>query len=235
MLSARVRADAAGSKRLAFKRLTMSTRCPACDHENRSDARFCQRCGQSLSEPGGAPAPVPRRRPRRAWPTGLALLIAGLSLAFNLYLLSQLTQFRAAALTVVDGGSALLEDVEQHGLAVDVSISQTIPIERDWPVKLNLDWPLKVEVPINTTVNVPINLGALGTRVVRIPINTVVPISVVVPIRLDRSFYISLSVPLSLTVPIRVAPDQPPLDRWLPILRERLLQVRQQLDGETVR
>ena len=210
----------------------MSTRCPACEHENRPDARFCQRCGQALPEPGGAP--TLRTRPRRAWPMWVALLIAGLSLAFNLYLLSQLTQFRAAALAVVDGGSALIEDAEQHGLAVDVSISKTIAIERDWPLKLNLDWPLKVDVPINTTVHVPIDLGALGTRVIDIPINTVVPISVVVPIRLDRSFYISLSVPLSLTVPIRLAPDQPPLDHWLPLLRERLLKVRQQLDGEAV-
>ena len=169
---------------------------------------------------------------RRRWPTGLALLIAGASLAFNLYLLSQLAQLRAAALAVVDGGQAVIEDVEQRGLVVDMSLSKTIPIERDWPVKLNLDWPLKVDVPINTTVNVPIDLGALGTRVIHIPIDTVMPISVVVPIRLDRSFYISLSVPLSLTVPIRIAPDQPPLDHWLPLLRERLLNIRQQLNGE---
>jgi hypothetical protein len=71
--------------------------------------------------------------------------------------------------------------------------------------------------------------------VIRIPINTVVPISVVVPIRLDRSFYIRLPVLLSFTVPIRIAPDQPPLDRWQPLLRERLLKVRQQLGGEAAR
>lgn len=162
----------------------------------------------------------------------MALLVAGLSLSLNFYLLSQLAQFRAAALAMVDGSRAVLEDVEQRGLTIDVAISQTLPIERDWPVKFNLDWPLKVDVPINTTVYVPIDLGALGTRIINIPISTLVPISVVVPIRLDRSFYISLSLPLSLTVPIRIAPDRPPLDHWLPLLRERLLNIQRQLNGE---
>jgi hypothetical protein len=96
------------------------------------------------------------------WPLWLAPVVAGASLAFDLYQSSQLTQLQMAALTVVDGGSALLEDVEQHDLAVDASVFKTTPIERDCPGKLNLDWPLKIDVPINTTADVPLGLGRWG-------------------------------------------------------------------------
>jgi len=170
-------------------------------------------------------------RPARNWAGWIALVIAIVSLLLNVILILGLLRARDATLKIVADGLNFVDDLEAKGLEFNFPISQTLRIDEDFPLKLDLDFPINAKFPINTVISIPVNLGPIGSRIVVIPINTTVPVSLTVPVHIDRAFPIDLPLSIQITVPIRLAPDQPPLEDWLALAREKLLEVQRQIEG----
>lgn len=220
----------------------MSNQCAQCGFVNRDEARFCKQCGTLLNAAAtpmasAAPAVAPARR-RGSWVAATALTVAILSLLLNLVLLAAvgmlvggLLQARQAAVQALDQGIRSVEQVQREGLSFDLPISQTVQINQAIPIRRDLTIPIRTEIPINTEVSVWVTIPVIGQRAINIPVNTTVPVSLTVPIHLDTSVDLSLPVPISLTVPIRLSGDTPPLNVWLPSLRNGLEDVRRRIDG----
>ena len=191
-------------------------------------------------QPPPPPTPESPRRPARNWLAVVALVVAIVSLLINVALiyvllragdfgLRALNRVRETALTNIDDGLNFVNDIQKSGITFNFPISQTLPINQEIPIQADLVIPVRATVPIKTSVNVTIDLGSLGTRDVQIPINTTVPVSVAVPVNLNHTFNINTLLNVRLTVPIRIKADQPPLQDWLKLARDKLTGLRSQV------
>ncbi|MBI4772171.1 MAG: hypothetical protein HY784_17570 [Chloroflexi bacterium] len=180
--------------------------------------------------------PSPSRPPgyRTLW------LVVIASLALNLYLLRSLLHFQsqlgAAAgqlsLALAEAGGAL-DSLKSGTISYTVRLDQQVPIRFDVPVDQQLTVPISTTVPIRTVVNVPLP-GALGVfPPLQVPISQTLPVafSAVIPIHLTVP--ISQTIPLKLEVPVDIPLSDTPLAGLAELLEQFLSRVQQQLGGAT--
>jgi hypothetical protein len=161
--------------------------------------------------------------------TLLAGLLACVSLAVNVLLVTRLIMLRNGLAETLTGVSRSLDNLSGQGLAFDVPISQTITYEGDVPIKQDLVVPFKGNLPINTVVGVPLDLGPLGKQTINVPVNTNVPVDIRLPIHIEQNIPVKLAVPIRTSVPIRLSANDPPLKDWIAQLRTWLDTIRQRI------
>ncbi len=150
-----------------------------------------------------------------------ALVIAILSLALNVFLLTRLNNARGSTLAVLDYTSQRLDSLADASIKQTVRVNQSfsvagdMPFKQDFIVPFSMTIPVKTTVPINTvipintTVNVSVNtpLGPLNVPVpinTTVPVNLQVPVSMTMPVDLKVPVTFSQTVPYSMTVPVDV-------------------------------
>ncbi len=156
-------------------------------------------------------------------------LMALVSLAVNILLVTRLLAIRNGIADTLAGASRSLDNLAWQGLSFDFPISQTVSFEGDVPIKQDISFPVKGNFPVDTTINATIDLGSLGTQTISVPVKTTVPVDVTVPVHVEQTVRVKTQVPVRLIVPIRLNPNEPPLKDWLTQLREALENIRKTL------
>jgi hypothetical protein len=173
-----------------------------------------------LLRPGLAPA-----RPRSAT-AFLALVIAAVSLALNLIVITKLLQARNQVDGVVSNAIARLESVCDPGTTpLSFPISQTIRFQGNIPMPQGLVIPFKGNIPFRTTMRVETFPGG---PVVNVPINTVVPVDTQVPIPGNIVIPVDTSIPFRQDIPIDLCSEASPFHGLIDQLKNEL---RTLLDG----
>ncbi len=132
-----------------------------------------------------------------------AFVLALVSLALNVVLISRLNAARDGAVQALDRVSTRLEDLNGVSFQYNARVQQTFPVSGELPFNQQLSFPINTTIPVNTTVNASVNTP-LGPVEVPVAINTTVPINLNVPISISRTIPYSLSIPIDLQVPITV-------------------------------
>lgn len=184
-------------------------------------------------------APPPRMseaRPsnRRSSPmlgclTSLALLLALLSLALNVYLLYVLSSAQQAAVDNIDAAILALEDLSGTGFHYEYQFNQDIPVVADIPIEQEMIVPFEGNLPINTTIQIPIDAGLLGTFAIDVPIDTNVYVNTEVPLHIDQTFTLNTSIPISMTMPIDIGTGDAQIEGVLDQVQLWLIGVRDSL------
>lgn len=185
----------------------------------------------SLSSPrpieAGAAQMRLERSVRALWIAMAAVAILALvSLAVNVALVTRLLAIRTAIAGTLEEASRSLDDLGGQGLAFEFPISQTVSFEGDVPFKQEMTFPFKGNIPIDTTISVPMDMGLLGRQVINVPVKTTVPVDITVPVRVDQTFHVKTQVPVRMKVPIRIGANDPPLKDWIAQARQWLERIR---------
>lgn len=160
-----------------------------------------------------------------------AFVIALVSLALNLLLVSALLERQKAFQAMMDQSLAALDSASTTGFKFNFPISQTIDFEGDIPFQQDMVFPFKGNVRINTTFRVPVRVpGTSIEMTVPVPIDQTVPVDTAVPVHIDQTFHVKTKVPIKMDVPIELSPQQPPLSDGLSALRQWLEQMRRLMD-----
>jgi len=175
------------------------------------------------------PPPVRRASPLLGCLTGLALLLALLSLVVNVVLISTLLNVQRTAIQNVDAAIQALDDFSGEGFHYEYRFNQEVPVAASIPIQQQMTIPFAGNFPINTTIEVPIDAGLLGTFVVDVPINTSVYVDTEVPVNIDQTFELSTSIPISMTVPIDVGTEDPEIQGVLGKVQQWLIDLRDSL------
>lgn len=132
-----------------------------------------------------------------------ALVIALISLALNVVLISRLNTARAGAIQTLDRVSTRLQDLPDVSFQYTARVQQTFPVSGELPFKQDMFVPISATIPVSTTAHASINtlFGPIDTPV---GVNTTVPIDLVVPVSFSRTVSYSLTVPIDLQVPISI-------------------------------
>jgi hypothetical protein len=135
--------------------------------------------------------------------TIVALILAILSLALNLFLIQRLNQARTAAIATLDRTSQRLGSLADVSFKQTVRINQSFPVSGELPLHQDFTFPISMTVPVNTSVNVDVNTP-LGPVSMPVAVNASVPIKLDVPVTISRTIPYSLTVPLDVQVPVEV-------------------------------
>ncbi|HET8654405.1 MAG TPA: hypothetical protein VFL93_02640 [Longimicrobiaceae bacterium] len=132
----------------------------------------------------------------------LALAIAALALALNLFLLWEIRhpeRLVGPLLQSLPGGS-----VDSSGvLHYDVRVPAGTPLALDLPIDERFDVAVDTVIPLNTTVRVPIH-GPLGVANVKIPIRADVPLHTALPLRIQHTFHLRTKTTQPIEIPLRL-------------------------------
>ena len=134
----------------------------------------------------------------RPWDYWLLWLVAGLSLAANIWLFSGLLAARRQAGEGAALAAQAVGRLRESSIEYTVDIRQTIPISLSVPIDQSVPVPISVTLPVDTVVTVP-----LQTPLGDFPVN--VPIRASIPIRFQTAIPLRLSVPVSATIPVRLS------------------------------
>lgn len=165
---------------------------------------------QQISTPTPRPTPRPLSIPAhtRSLTALLALLIAGVSLALNLIVITKLLQVRNQVDGVFTSVITRLEAVCDPGATPLVfPISQTIRFQGNIPMPQGLVIPFKGNIPFRTTIRVETFPGG---PVINVPINTVVPVDTQVPIPGNIVIPVDTSIPFRQDIPIDLCTEASP-------------------------
>lgn len=138
----------------------------------------------------------------RGWVAPVALGVALLSLALNLYLVDRL---RRPERWAVPAAARALEGV----LASDATVRYTVrlpagtPLELDIPVNERFSIQLDTVIPIRTTVRVPIRTP-VGTYGASVPIRANVPLRGVLPLHVRHTFELRTRTSQELAIPLEI-------------------------------
>jgi hypothetical protein len=158
----------------------------------------------------------------------VAVVVAALSLALNLYLLWMINNARQAGRQAVEQTIAALDQAVAQEFRFTYHLTQTVPFEGEFPVKQDVVFPFKASVPISTVVPLRMDTG-FGKVDLRIPVKTSFPVDVQVPVKIDQTFPVKMDIPLDMDVPVSLRLDQPPFDAAVRELRAWLIQLRDSL------
>lgn len=153
-------------------------------------------------------------------------LVALVSLALNVILVTRLMAVRNQVGGILDEATRSLDNFSGVGLSFDFPVSQTVNFEGDVPFKQDIAFPFKGNIPIDTTINVPVDLGLLGSQVIAVPVKTTVPVDITIPVHVEQTFHVQTQVPVRMNVPIRIGPNEPPLRDFIAQAREWLARIR---------
>lgn len=158
------------------------------------------------------PRPMPVLRPdtarARSLTALLALVIAGMSLALNLIVVTKLLQVRSQVDGALSSAIAQLETVCDPGSTpLTFPISQTIRFQGNIPMPQGLVIPFKGNIPFRTTIRVETFPGG---PVINVPINTVVPVDTQVPIPGNIVIPVDTSIPFRQDIPIDLCTEASP-------------------------
>lgn len=133
----------------------------------------------------------------------LALLLAAISLLFNVYLV---WQFRHPA-KWADRALRQLTGADSTGLIhYTVRIPPGTPLSLDIPVHETFRIGVDTVFPIDTRVRVPIR-GPLGTAYVNVPIRASVPIRTQVPLEVNHTFQLRTRTTRPIEIPLQIRPS----------------------------
>jgi hypothetical protein len=138
---------------------------------------------------------------------GFIVVLVIASLLLNMFLLWQWFTFRQRMDELVQMSQiSLAQAVADLGEFQDVTISTTIPIRQEIPVKLQVSVKDTLKVPITTTVDInkDIPVPPIELNGVKVPLNTVVPVRMKVPINFDQEVPLDLTIPVETTVPVKL-------------------------------
>ncbi len=127
----------------------------------------------------------------------IALLVALLSLALNVYLFTRLNQARSVVLDTLASTSTNLDALPDYTFKSTFKIDQQFPVSGTMPINQSLMFPISMTVPVKTTVSPNVNTP-FGTMNFPVNIDTNFPVNMTVPV------VISMTVPYSMTVPVKM-------------------------------
>ncbi len=138
----------------------------------------------------------------------LALIILAvltlLSLALNILTIAALLWVRDVALEEVADARALVAGIRSTTLSYTVEVKDEIPVKTTVPFEEEVLVPVNTTIPINTTIIVPINAGPLGTFDVDVPIRAAVPVNLEIAVPISETIEIDTTVPIALQVPVEI-------------------------------
>ncbi len=155
----------------------------------------------------------------------LALLVALVSLALNIFLLMKLNQARVGAITALDRASQEIGGLADLSFRYTVKVNQIIPIAGELPFNQELVIPINANVPIVTTLHTSIST-LFGPVDVPVNINTTFPVSLTVPVSISRTVPYSITVPLDLNVPLEIRLRDLGVESGINQARQEILQLR---------
>lgn len=145
------------------------------------------------------------------WSAPLALTVALLSLALNLYLLAQL---RSPERWAVPAASRALERLigEDGTFQYTVRIPAGTPLELDVPVNERFSITVDTVIPLRTQLRVPVRTP-LGNYSASIPIHADIPLRTRVPLQIRHTFRLRTRTPRDIEVPVEIGVGE--LERML--------------------
>jgi hypothetical protein len=137
------------------------------------------------------------------------------SLILNAASIAILMQARDVALEEVDNARALVANVRDTTISYTVEINQDIPVKTSIPFEQEVLVPVNTTIPINTSVIVPIDAGPLGKFDITVPIIAAIPIALDIAVPISKTIDIDTTVPLQLQIPVTVPLSETPLAEHL--------------------
>lgn len=108
----------------------------------------------------------------------------------------------------LDQAVADLEAFAGSTIAIDIDVSEVVPIETSLDLNRELIIPIRTSIPIDETIDTTITVaGPLNTEIpldVTVPVNLDLPVELDVPILVEETIPISAQVPIDVTVPIEI-------------------------------
>lgn len=159
----------------------------------------------------------------------LALVIAVLSLALNVVLITRLDRARLGALQALDRTDQRL------GSLGDVSIQRTFAIRESFstsgtiPFKQDMLVPISTTVPISSSMDVDVDT-LLGKMTVPVSYNANVPVNMQMPVHVEQTVPYSLTVPVNLDIPFELHLSELGVQSAVDEARQELRQLRAALE-----
>jgi hypothetical protein len=144
---------------------------------------------------------MPEKLPRHYYALWVVALV---SLALNGFILYTLIQVRQQAGLALLQAAASMSTIQNGSIEYEVNVDEEVPVVLDVPVKFTVTVPIQKIIPIDTVVNVPIEIPLLGTRIIRVPINTSIPIDLTVDVPIDKTVGVNAKIPVKFKVPIKL-------------------------------
>ena len=110
---------------------------------------------------------------------------------------------------------SLVNGIRNTTLSHTIEVSEEIPVKTTVPFEEEVLVPVNTTIPLNTTVIVPIDAGPLGTYDIDIPIRAAIPINLEVAVPIEETIEIDTTVPLNLEVPVEIPVSETPLTKHL--------------------
>ncbi len=133
----------------------------------------------------------------------VALLVALLSLALNVYLLTRLNQARSVVLDTLAATSTSLDALPNYTFKTTFKIDQEFPVSGTMPINQSFTIPISMTVPVKTTVSPTVNTP-FGNMNFPVNIDTKFPVNMTVPVALSMTVPYSMTVPVKMDYPVEV-------------------------------
>jgi hypothetical protein len=144
----------------------------------------------------------------------LALGLAAVSLAINLWMLGQLLAARRQVAAAAGQAADVVSGLGTAALDYTVHVDEAIPFSTEVIVSDTIQVPIDAVIPIDTEVIVPVNTP-LGSFDITLPVKATVPVSMAVSVPIRTRVPVSAVVPVALDVPIHIELKSTPLGRAL--------------------
>jgi len=157
--------------------------------------------------------------------TLLALVLAVVALAINLWMVRQVLAFQRELNVAVDRAIAAVDDLADEEFRYDYRLQQTIPFSGEVPIRQDVVIPVHTSVPISTVLQIAV-ATPVGQVEVPVPVQLEVPIDTEVALRVDQTVQLDVRVPIDTVLHLRFKMNEPPFREALQSLRAWLIQFR---------
>jgi hypothetical protein len=161
----------------------------------------------------------------------LLTVLTLLSLTLNVLTIATLLWVRDVALEEVADARALVSGIRNTTLSHTVEVSKEIPVKASVPFEEEILVPINTTIPINTTVIVPVDVGPLGAYDIDIPIRAAVPVNLEVAVPIKETIEIDTTVLIELEVPVEIPISETSLATYLDKRDAALDRIEQRLQN----
>lgn len=133
------------------------------------------------------------------WVVTLALLV------FNGFLVYGILYARTQAARATADAAGVIGELRASSIDTSLTVDHEIVVDDTIPFETTIQAPIRTTIPIDTVVSIPVEFPVVGTRVIRVPLQTTIPVDLTIDVPVDVDVPIHMAVPVNLEVPVRVA------------------------------